>query len=133
MLSDTESRSASFSPTGTFPGALFLLPAVSLVARYSPVTRATASDLSRHSGPNSAEPRVPATGREKARALADQLGVVHVLDPFVTPPPRGPRGPVYWRLHGIGGARHSYADGELLRLKAMLEEAPLFSCSPGTA
>ena len=60
--------------------------------------------------------------REEARALSDELGLVHVIDPFVTPPAPGRKGPVYWRLHGIGGARHSYSDGELRRLKGMLEE-----------
>ena len=61
--------------------------------------------------------------RDQARALSDELGLVHVIDPFVTPPGPGRRIPVYWRLHGIGGARHSYSDEELLRLRAMVEEA----------
>ena len=56
--------------------------------------------------------------REEARALASELDLVHVIDPFVTPPPDAPAA-VYWRLHGIGGARHSYTDAELARLKAM--------------
>ncbi|HWI36087.1 MAG TPA: hypothetical protein VNU64_06520, partial [Burkholderiales bacterium] len=52
---------------------------------------------------------------------------VHVVDPFVTPPE--PRHAVYWRLHGIGGARHSYAAKELRALKRMLDDAQ----PPGTA
>ncbi|MDQ6891766.1 MAG: DUF72 domain-containing protein, partial [Acidobacteriota bacterium] len=60
--------------------------------------------------------------REEARALANELDLVHVIDPFVTPPPEAPA-PVYWRLHGIGGARHSYTDAELRRLKDWAESA----------
>ena len=60
--------------------------------------------------------------REEARAIARELDLVHVIDPFVTPPPEKPA-PVYWRLHGIGGARHSYTDAQLVRLKQMAEAA----------
>lgn len=59
--------------------------------------------------------------RELALALCRDLGLVHVVDPFVTPPE--PRHPVYWRLHGIGGARHSYSAAELRTLKGMLRDA----------
>ena len=45
---------------------------------------------------------------------------MHVIDPFVTPPARHP---VYWRLHGIGGARHSYQDEELRRVHGMVAAA----------
>ncbi|MEP6767190.1 MAG: DUF72 domain-containing protein [Acidobacteriota bacterium] len=58
--------------------------------------------------------------REKARALCEELDIVHVIDPFVTPPARHP---VYWRLHGIRGARHSYRDEELRRLQGMVTAA----------
>ena len=34
-----------------------------------------------------------------------------------------PKEDVYWRLHGIGNARHSYSDDELARLRGMLAEA----------
>ena len=45
---------------------------------------------------------------------------MHVLDPFVMPP--APEQAVYWRLHGIGGARHSYDDAELTRLANLLRQ-----------
>ena len=59
------------------------------------------------------EPRGPAWVRERelAVALCRELDLVHVVDPFVTPP--DPDMPVYWRLHGITGARHSYTEAEL--------------------
>jgi uncharacterized protein YecE (DUF72 family) len=57
--------------------------------------------------------------RALARELCSELGLVHVVDPFVTPPLAGP---VYWRLHGITGARHVYSDPELARLERMLAE-----------
>lgn len=59
--------------------------------------------------------------RELALALCRDLHLVHVVDPFVTPPE--PRHPVYWRLHGIGGARHSYSGAELRKLKRMLADS----------
>ena len=40
------------------------------------------------------------TQRAVARELCRELGLVHVVDPFVTPPEPG--GSVYWRLHGPG-------------------------------
>ncbi|HEY6051081.1 MAG TPA: DUF72 domain-containing protein [Thermoanaerobaculia bacterium] len=62
--------------------------------------------------------------REEARALARDLDLVHVIDPFVTPPPSGEiPAPVYWRLHGIGGSRQSYTDAQLQQLKQMAEGA----------
>ena len=69
------------------------------------------------------EPRGPewVAQRDLALALCRDLALVHVVDPFVTPPQ--PRHPVYWRLHGIGGARHSYSAKELRELKRLLEEA----------
>ena len=59
--------------------------------------------------------------REEAAALCRDLDLVHVLDPFVTPPRRGV--PVYWRLHGPGSARASYDDAALQRLRGMLLDA----------
>jgi uncharacterized protein YecE (DUF72 family) len=59
--------------------------------------------------------------RDLALSLASDLDLVHVVDPFVTPPQRGH--PVYWRLHGIGSARHSYTDAQLQRLHRMLLDA----------
>jgi uncharacterized protein YecE (DUF72 family) len=59
--------------------------------------------------------------RDLALSLCRDLDLVHVVDPFVTPPCAG--GAVYWRLHGIGSARHSYTDPELQRLRRMLLDA----------
>jgi uncharacterized protein YecE (DUF72 family) len=56
--------------------------------------------------------------RDMALALCADLGLVYVVDPFATPPPSGQ--PVYWRLHGPGGARYSYTDDELRQLHALL-------------
>jgi uncharacterized protein YecE (DUF72 family) len=69
------------------------------------------------------EPRGPRwlSKRDLALSLCDDLGLVHVVDPFVVPPE--PRRPVYFRLHGIGGARHSYTDEQLRALRRMLVEA----------
>lgn len=60
------------------------------------------------------------TKRELALSLCDELGLVHVVDPFVTAPERGRA--VYFRLHGISGARHSYTEEELRALRRMLLE-----------
>jgi uncharacterized protein YecE (DUF72 family) len=67
------------------------------------------------------EPRGPAWVRKRALAVAlcRDLQLVHVVDPFVTEPEHDM--PVYWRLHGITGPRHSYSDAELRRLRAMLD------------
>lgn len=69
------------------------------------------------------EPRGPewVAQRSLAVALCRDLDLVHVVDPFITPPEL--RHPVYWRLHGIGAARHSYSAKELRELKRMLEAA----------
>jgi uncharacterized protein YecE (DUF72 family) len=66
------------------------------------------------------EPRGPAWVRQRALAVAlcRDLRLVHVVDPFVTPPEHGH--PVYFRLHGISGPRHSYSDAELRQLQAIL-------------
>jgi uncharacterized protein YecE (DUF72 family) len=58
----------------------------------------------------------------EARDLARKLDLVLVVDPFVTPPDA--RSPVYWRLHGLGGARNSYSDGQLEDLAGRLAGAP---------
>jgi uncharacterized protein YecE (DUF72 family) len=54
------------------------------------------------------------------RALCEDLGLVHAVDPFVTETvtPDQP----YFRLHGVTGARHVYTDDELRRLQAMIPE-----------
>ena len=59
--------------------------------------------------------------RDLALSLCRDLHLVYVVDPFVTPPARGL--PVYWRLHGITGPRHSYSDAELERLRDLLVAA----------
>ena len=59
--------------------------------------------------------------RDLALSLCRDLDLVHVVDPFVTPPQPGH--PVYWRLHGITGPRHTYTDNELHRLHRMLRDA----------
>lgn len=66
------------------------------------------------------EPRGPKWVAQRALALSlcHDLGLVHVVDPFVTPPEPGRA--VYWRLHGIGGARNSYTDEQLRALHRML-------------
>jgi uncharacterized protein YecE (DUF72 family) len=66
------------------------------------------------------EPRGAAWVRKRdlAQTLCRDLQLVHVVDPFVTDPERGH--PVYWRLHGISGPRHSYSEAELRRLHNML-------------
>ena len=58
--------------------------------------------------------------RELALALCRDLDLVYVVDPFVTPPAR--ELDVYWRLHGIKGARYSYTDEDLSRLSRMLDD-----------
>ena len=66
------------------------------------------------------EPRGTAwvKNRELALSLCRDLDLVHVVDPFVTEPQPGH--PVYWRLHGMGGPRHSYTDSQLLQLRNWL-------------
>lgn len=59
--------------------------------------------------------------RELALSLCRDLDLIHVVDPFVTQPERGH--PVYWRLHGITGPRHTYSDAELRQLHQMLLDA----------
>lgn len=68
------------------------------------------------------EPRGPkwVSARREAHALADELSLVHVVDPFVTAPLPGRA--VYFRLHGIGTDLHSYTDDELHILHALLRD-----------
>jgi uncharacterized protein YecE (DUF72 family) len=51
---------------------------------------------------------------ELAQGLCEELGLLLVLDPFRTAPPRTKI--QYFRLHGIGGYRYRYRDEELDRL-----------------
>ncbi len=59
--------------------------------------------------------------RDLALSLCRDLDLVLVVDPFVTPPEPGQ--PVYWRLHGITGPRHTYTDDELNLVHRMLVDA----------
>jgi len=69
------------------------------------------------------EPRGPAWTKHAAlaRELCAELDLMHVVDPFVTAPSPadGDRGGMYFRLHGIKGARHVYTDAELRALVRM--------------
>lgn len=56
--------------------------------------------------------------RSLAVALCRDLELVHVVDPFVTPPEKSSS--VYWRMHGPGSARASYGDEDLRILRRML-------------
>jgi len=69
------------------------------------------------------EPRGPkwVAQRDLALSLCRDLDLVHVVDPFVTRPEPGH--PIYWRLHGITGPRHSYNDDELQQLHRSLIQA----------
>jgi uncharacterized protein YecE (DUF72 family) len=63
------------------------------------------------------EPRGPWPA-DVVRDLCATHGLVHVVDPFVTPAVT--TGVTYYRLHGITGARHVYTDAELARLREMV-------------
>ena len=63
------------------------------------------------------EPRGP-WPPELVRALCGDLGLVHVVDPFVSETVTPEQ--AYFRLHGITGARHVYTDDELRELAGML-------------
>ena len=56
------------------------------------------------------------------RSLCTELGLAHVVDPFVTETvtPEQP----YLRLHGVTGAHHVYTDDELLRLREIVTGLP---------
>jgi uncharacterized protein YecE (DUF72 family) len=64
------------------------------------------------------EPRGPAWTRDVVRPLIEELGLVHVVDPFVHE--TASTDLTYFRLHGITGNRHVYSDDELRRLAAMV-------------
>jgi uncharacterized protein YecE (DUF72 family) len=63
---------------------------------------------------------------EVVATLCKELDLIHVVDPFKSPP--AARGKVqYFRLHGITGTRHRYSDTELRRLKQFCTgKAPTF-------
>jgi uncharacterized protein YecE (DUF72 family) len=64
------------------------------------------------------EPRGPAWTGDVVRPLVEELGLVHVVDPFVHTTVS--RDLTYFRLHGISGSRHVYSDAELHQLAAMV-------------
>jgi uncharacterized protein YecE (DUF72 family) len=64
------------------------------------------------------EPRGPAWTADIVQPLVADLGLVHVVDPFVGTTVS--TDPTYFRLHGITGSRHVYTDDELARLAAMV-------------
>jgi uncharacterized protein YecE (DUF72 family) len=63
------------------------------------------------------EPRGPWPA-DSVAMLCDDLGLVHVVDPFVSNTVTPEQ--TYFRLHGITGARHVYSDAELKRLADLL-------------
>jgi uncharacterized protein YecE (DUF72 family) len=66
--------------------------------------------------------------RSLALSLCRELDLVHVVDPFVTPP--DPAQAVYWRLHGPAGPRSSYSEAQLKQLaeqvRAVSNPAPRY-------
>ncbi|MFN2384861.1 MAG: DUF72 domain-containing protein [Thermoanaerobaculia bacterium] len=52
-------------------------------------------------------------------SICRELDLTHVVDPFQARH-AWPRDFVYYRLHGVSGARHVYTDDELRKLAAML-------------
>ena len=64
---------------------------------------------------------------EQIATLCRELDLVHVVDPFQTPPALA--GKVqYFRLHGRTGAHHQYADAELAQLQQFCRQAPVSYC-----
>lgn len=55
---------------------------------------------------------------EEVRELCEELGLVHVVDPFEQPPAGAGLG--YFRLHGKTGFRYRYTDDDLRRLLEMV-------------
>jgi uncharacterized protein YecE (DUF72 family) len=71
------------------------------------------------------EPRGPAWTSQLGRSLCDEIGAVHVVDPFVTlPVDRASDAIRYFRLHGITGFRHVYSDAELRELARIVRATP---------
>lgn len=54
---------------------------------------------------------------ELVKSLCDELGLIHIVDPFAATPTTA--GTLYYRLHGIGGYRYEYSDEDLKNLLAM--------------
>jgi uncharacterized protein YecE (DUF72 family) len=64
---------------------------------------------------------------ELVAELCAELDLIHVVDPFQTRLAR-PGKTQYFRLHGIGGARHRYTDEELQRLRGFCAEGKKTYC-----
>lgn len=67
------------------------------------------------------EPRGEAWSDGIVRELCRELSLTHVVDPLARRSMR--LRPPYFRLHGIGGHRHTYTDAELDRLRALCAPA----------
>ncbi len=65
------------------------------------------------------EPRGPWDDKV-VKKICDDLDLWHCVDPFVRPTVTPDR--CYYRLHGIGGWRYRYEDGELEELVSLLPE-----------
>ncbi len=63
---------------------------------------------------------------DQIATLCRELELVHVVDPFKSPPL--PAKLHYFRLHGLTGAAHRYSDEELTRLRDFCRPAPLSYC-----
>ena len=64
---------------------------------------------------------------EQVAALCRELDLVHVVDPFQTPPALTGK-TQYFRLHGRTGAQHRYSDAELAQLRQFCRPAPVNFC-----
>lgn len=65
---------------------------------------------------------------ELVRDLCAELDLVHCVDPLVARETHGPF--AYWRLHGIGGYRYRYTDGDLGALVDRYRESLAAGRSP---
>lgn len=64
---------------------------------------------------------------ERVESLCKELELVHVVDPFKTPPPV--TGKIqYFRLHGVSGTKHRYTDVELDQLREFCRAKPDSYC-----
>jgi len=63
---------------------------------------------------------------ERITALCRELELVHVVDPFKTPPV--PAKLQYFRLHGLTGVKHRYSDEELAQLVQFCRPATTSYC-----
>lgn len=64
------------------------------------------------------EPRGDEWRPEIVRAVCEDHGLIHCVDPFKTAPATG--GALYWRLHGRTGYRYRYTEEDLAELASML-------------